>query len=809
MVIWKNKRIVPMADLAIWAALDDKMSGAANSVTDFSGNSRTLTTTANAAVIKADVLNGNSGVYFNSSNPLIYSGAVNLKHIFILASLENAAFSGFEGLLTGATGAPVLVGGSAGTTNFSNFLTGAGYQYRIAGVLKEETAQSAPVGGTTALIEVRVNAGFNFDAVQIGQDRADTTRRWKGYFYELLGYSALKDDYATDEIYQYFAQKFHVWQRSESGLNVFPFPSENNRAKEIGRKFFSSEAYGGSEKNLLRGSRFATADTPHSNRSQSEYEAALAFHAEHYAIKSFTFRDYKFYPPKDAAPFNFTTNLKDEGSGDTRLFNYSYGMKGAAEATGVFTVRLPPTVPNSVTAVKETATAVRVSWAASTPGDSPLAGYYLWRDSFVLDVGNVTAKVIGSLADGTHNFKVAAYDASGNSSAYSATAAITLTTVVADTPPAPTNPVTDDTADTFGFTLSAGYVLADHEYSLNSGTTFSPVTVNPISVGANNYSVGQILVRVKAAAGRKAGGSLSNTVAFTASASTLTNYALASNGGAASSAQSNNESLYPVASGINGVRAFSSGSEAWASQGVSGTTPAYYKVILSQARTISEFDMITIISFTQTTTVPTAETTVATAGYITAYEIEYLNSSGIWTNAGVTVTGNTKAWRRHTLATPITATEFRLKITGAADNIARLVEFEILGTPAAASAFAISETSPLPSGTVNTAYAKTIATTGGTLPHTAASIAAGALPAGLTANISAGAARISGTPTATGTFNFTVSITDSAGAAVTKAFALTIAATATNEPVSTVETRIVTTTNGKIIIKENGKLITF
>lgn len=256
--------------------------------------------------------------------------------------------------------------------------------------------------------------------------------------------------------------------------------------------------------------------------------------------------------------------------------------------------------------------------------------------------------------------------------------------------------------------ITAGALPAGLTPNISAGA--ARISGTPTASGAFNFTIS-----ITDSAGATA------TKAFTLTvnaAAASTNYALASNGGAASSAQSFNESLYPVASGINGNLAFSSAGEAWASQSVNAATPAYYKVVLSEARKISEFDMVTIISFAQTTTVPTADTTVSTEGHITGYEIEYLNSSNVWTTTGVIISGNNKAWRRHILGTPITATQFRLKLTGAADGIARLVEFKINGVPADAT--------PPP-----------------------------------------------------------------------------------NEPVSTVETRVVTTQNGKIIIKENGKLITF
>jgi hypothetical protein len=79
-------------------------------------------------------------------------------------------------------------------------------------------------------------------------------------------------------------------------------------------------------------------------------------------------------------------------------------------------------------------------------------------------------------------------------------------------------------------------------------------------------------------------------------------------------------------------------------------------------------------------------------------------------------------------------------------------------------------TASLPTASVNLAYTANLAASGGTPPYTW-SIASGALPAGLALTPSTGA--ITGTPTATGTSNFTVSVT-AGGQSVTKALSITV-----------------------------------
>jgi hypothetical protein len=91
-------------------------------------------------------------------------------------------------------------------------------------------------------------------------------------------------------------------------------------------------------------------------------------------------------------------------------------------------------------------------------------------------------------------------------------------------------------------------------------------------------------------------------------------------------------------------------------------------------------------------------------------------------------------------------------------------------------------TTSLPNGTVNQAYSGTIAASGGSTPYTFA-ISNGALPAGLTLNPSSGA--ISGTPTATGDFDFTARVTDNNNLSATRGLRITVAAAPTPPSITT------------------------
>lgn len=87
-------------------------------------------------------------------------------------------------------------------------------------------------------------------------------------------------------------------------------------------------------------------------------------------------------------------------------------------------------------------------------------------------------------------------------------------------PPAPTNAVVDDVNNTFNFTYAVGYAdsIAEYEFTLDGGSTYNTASQKPIQVGNVNKAIGQVGVRVKAAAGRDSSATLFNQSAYTQSA---------------------------------------------------------------------------------------------------------------------------------------------------------------------------------------------------------------------------------------------------------------------------------------------------
>jgi len=82
------------------------------------------------------------------------------------------------------------------------------------------------------------------------------------------------------------------------------------------------------------------------------------------------------------------------------------------------------------------------------------------------------------------------------------------------------------------------------------------------------------------------------------------------------------------------------------------------------------------------------------------------------------------------------------------------------------------DTAILANGTKGVGYSQQVGVSGGTQPYSFA--VSGVLPSGLSLN--SGNGQISGTPTAAGTFDFTIQVTDNFAATTSKAFSVTIAA---------------------------------
>ncbi|PPT95983.1 autotransporter outer membrane beta-barrel domain-containing protein [Xanthomonas arboricola pv. arracaciae] len=194
-------------------------------------------------------------------------------------------------------------------------------------------------------------------------------------------------------------------------------------------------------------------------------------------------------------------------------------------------------------------------------------------------------------------------------------------------------------------------------------------------------------------------------------------------------------------------------------EGNSGTTTATFTVSLSAASG------------------QTVSVNYATANGTATAGSDYVARSGTLTFApGVTTQGVAITVNGDTAVEPNET--FSVGLSGASNaSIARatgtgtIVNDDVVVTVGPAS---------LPAATAGSAYSQNLSASGGTAPYTFA-ITAGALPAGLTLSA---AGVLSGTPTASGSFNFTATATDSGGSPTSgaRAYTLTVAVATTTFP---------------------------
>lgn len=150
---------------------------------------------------------------------------------------------------------------------------------------------------------------------------------------------------------------------------------------------------------------------------------------------------------------------------------------------------------------------------------------------------------------------------------------------------------------------------------------------------------------------------------------------------------------------------------------------------------------------------------------------------GAYTNSVNTSGGNAQYQGTWTLELiPISPMSYlgvvppKAKISAIVRAIPTLIGGGGVGTPATP----VPVASLLKGGTVGVSYSETISAQGGTGTGYVYSIVSGAIPTSLSLNSSTGI--ISGTPTAAGTYSFTIKVTDSLGNTGTQAFQIIIAA---------------------------------
>ena len=387
----------------------------------------------------------------------------------------------------------------------------------------------------------------------------------------------------------------------------------------------------------------------------------------------------------------------------------------------------------------------------------------------------------------TYSFTIEVTDAASNSASES----MTITVAAAQPPTISTTSLPNGTVSTaYSTTLAATGGATPYSWSISSGSlpaglslTASTGVISGTPTTANTYS---FTVKVTDANSNTATKSLSITIAAAAQSPTISTTSLpngtvstayrttlAATGGATPYSWSISSGSLPAGLSLAASTGVISGTPTTAN-----TYSFTVKVTDANSNTATKSLSITIAAAAQppsitTTSLPAGTVGVAYSGTLVATggatPYSWSISSGSLP-AGLSLTASTGVIS----GTPTTANtySFTAKVTDANSNTATAsLSITISATVQPPSII----TTSLPGGQTSTSYSTTISASGGVLPYTW-SITTGSLPAGLTLSASAGT--ITGVPTATGTFSFTVQVADSSSPAKTATAGLSIVVTA-------------------------------
>ena len=450
-------------------------------------------------------------------------------------------------------------------------------------------------------------------------------------------------------------------------------------------------------------------------------------------------------------------------------FNVSVTDSVGGSSTGLFTLTVNSALIITTTSPLPTATvgtAYNVTFAASGGAGSP----YTWSATglpawlTLSAAGVLTGTPTSTSVDAT--FTATVKDSSNNSAAAPFTVPVTLAITTASPLPA----ATIDAAYNQTFTAAGGaggYVWsATGLPSWLTLTAAGALTGTPPSSAVNTT----FTVKVTDSANVSASGSFTVPVNLTI----LTTSPLP----AATVNAAYNQTL-TAGGGAGGFTWSATGLPAWltltAGGVLSGTPPssavdATFTVKVTDSASASATASLTVpVTLTITTTSPLPAATTGSA-YTKTFAAVGGAGGYAWSATGL------PAWLTLSAAGTLSGTppvpgpaNFAVTVKDS-NGVTAALPFTL---PVNAAALVITTNSPLNNGTIGVAYTQTLAGLGGVPPYVW-SVTAGALPTGLGLNGVSGV--ISGTPSAAGTFTFTIQLSDNASTTpATKPFTITIA----------------------------------
>ncbi|WP_430715484.1 putative Ig domain-containing protein, partial [Ralstonia flaminis] len=510
-------------------------------------------------------------------------------------------------------------------------------------------------------------------------------------------------------------------------------------------------------------------------------------------------------------------------------FNFTITATDANSYTGARAYSLTvsvPTIAVSPTTLPGATIATAYSQTITASGGTAPYGYVITSGSLPAGMALTTGGVLSGTptAGGTFNFTVTATDSSaGTGSPYTGSRAYTLSVASPTLTITPASGALNGVAGTAysrNFSASGGTSPYTYTFVVNSGSLPTGLSWNagtatlsgtPTTAGTVNFSV--TATDSSSGSGPYA---VTGTYALTVSVptiavapATLPSPAIATAYSQAVSASGGNGPYtYAVTAGALPVGlTLSSTGTLSGTPTAGGTFNFTLRATDSNGFSGSQAYSITLNAPTLTLT-PSSGSLNATLSQ--AFNQTFSMAGGtapyhysISTNSGTLPTGIVFNTATGTLAgTPTAAGTVNFTIT-ATDSSTGTGPYTASGTytlTAAAPTIIVSPSS-LPAGTVGVAYSQMASASGGTAPYTY-TVTAGTLPAGLSLNSSTGT--LSGTPTAGGTFNLTITATDANSYTGTRSLSLTVgAATLTVSP-STVPGATVSTAYSQSVSTSGG-----
>lgn len=239
-----SELIRPLSGKLAWYEMSDLLEIAdgdpANYLTDASGNAYDAGLIGAGPVVEHSAINGRPALYFDgASEPLQHEflAPLGVRHVFVVALADGAAFDAYRGLISGMTTNSLLLGDN-GQTKFFDLGFG-GFNFYKSGESFPQNNQQAPFNAFE-LLEMSVTGGVSIDGIRIGQDKADPDRRWKGYIVEPLLFTEEKTLAERRRINLYYDLKYSLWKNfGVQGYELY-FPSPAIMPEVLWARFYEA-----------------------------------------------------------------------------------------------------------------------------------------------------------------------------------------------------------------------------------------------------------------------------------------------------------------------------------------------------------------------------------------------------------------------------------------------------------------------------------------------------------------------------------------------------------------------------------------